>query len=77
MVRQLTPTERALWNVEQPDARVTCDLQAENGPWSNLRQSHVRRLALRAQGLAAFHTLRDNVAALQTELDRILEEAHS
>ena len=61
--------------MEQPGARVTCDLQAENNPRSNLRESHIRRLALRAQGLAAFHQLRGNAAALQAELDRILEDS--
>ena len=76
MVRQLTDTERATWNLEQPGARVTCDLQAENNPYTNLREADIRRRALRARGLAAFHQLHDNVAALQAELDRILEEAH-
>ena len=42
MVRQLTPTERALWNLEQPGARITSDLQAENNPRENLRVYAIR-----------------------------------
>ena len=75
MIRPLTDAERAVWNREQPGARVTSDLQAENGPHPNLRASHVRRLALQAQGLAAFHQLHNNAKALQAELDRIIKEA--
>ncbi len=77
MIRPLTDAERAVWNREQPGARVTSDLQAENGPHPNLRASHVRRLALQAQGLAAFHQLHDNVAALRIELDRIIKEVNT
>ncbi len=42
MIRPLTKVERALWNVEQPGARITTDLQAENSRWPNLREAAVR-----------------------------------
>jgi hypothetical protein len=77
MIRPLDDRERATWNREQPGARVTSDLQAENGPHPNLRASHIRRLAITAQGLAAFHQLRGNVAALQAELDRISKDVNA
>lgn len=76
MIRPLTDAERATWNLEQPGARVASDLQAENSRYPNLRRSTIHRRALHAQGLAAIHALRHNVAALQDEVDRILEEAH-
>jgi hypothetical protein len=77
MIRPLSDQERALWNREQPGARVTTDLQAENNPRANLRASHIRRLAITAQGLAAFHQLRSNVKALQAELDRISKDVNA
>ncbi len=42
MIRPLTKVERALWNVEQPGARITTDLQSENGPHRKLREAAVR-----------------------------------
>jgi hypothetical protein len=77
MIRPLSDDERALWNREQPGARVTTDLQAENGPHPNLRASHIRRLAITAQGLAAFRQLHDNAKALQAELDRIMKDVNA
>lgn len=37
MIKPLTSDERALWNLDQPSARVTADLQAENGPRELMR----------------------------------------
>jgi hypothetical protein len=42
MIRPLSDRERATWNLEQPGARVTTDLAAENGRHDNLREAAVR-----------------------------------
>ena len=55
MVHPLNNDKHDPWNelavciLEQPGARVASDLQAENGPWRNLRRAAVTDRAIAAR----------------------------
>ncbi len=52
MIRPLNDRDRVTWNLEQPGARITTDLQAENGPRRNLRVWAVTDRVVLAQSRA-------------------------